>query len=162
MYWTRRVWIIWLPAVVLGLTLAGCGAERPQTIRVTGTVTLDGDPVEGAVVGFTPEEGGRPATGTTDAGGKFTLTTFEDGDGALPGRHLVTVSKTKTTGAAGEAAAGGTEGDMMLSGPPAAGGKEPAVEYLIPQKYSIPKESGLSCEVKQGMEAPTFALTSGG
>ena len=164
MDWTRRLWIVWLPAVLLVWTFAGCGPDRPATIAVSGTVTLDGSPVEGAVVGFTPAEGGRPATGTTDASGKFTLTTFEKGNGALPGRHTVTISKTKTTGAQGDPMAGqggeqGAPAGPTLSGPMRPG--QQTVEWLIPQKYSNPKTSGLSCEVKSGMEPPTFSLTSG-
>ena len=165
MYRTGRLWIVWLPAVVLALTLGGCGSDRPQTIPVSGTVTLDGSPIEGAIVGFTPTGGGRPATGTTDTSGKFTLTTFEDGDGALPGTHTVTVTKMKSSGGEGMPSAGdseGEEGDVMLSGPMGPGQQEPTVEWLVPQKYSNPKTSELSCDVKQGMEQPTFALTSGG
>ena len=164
MYRTGKRWIVWLPAVVLALALAGCGSDRPQTIRVSGTVTLDGSPVEGATVGFTPAGGGRLATGTTDASGKFTLTTFEDGDGAVPGTHTVTVTKMRLSGGEGDASVDDSEGgqrDVMLSGGMGPGQQEPTVEWLVPQKYSNPHSSDLSCEVKRGMEQPTFALTSG-
>ena len=39
---------------------------------------------------FTPAEG-RLATGVTDSLGKFTLSTFSPGDGAMPGDHKVTI-----------------------------------------------------------------------
>jgi hypothetical protein len=165
MYRTRRLWIVWLPAILVVGSLAGCGPDRPQTVSVTGTVTLDGAPIEGATVGFTPEGGGRPATGTTDASGKFALTTFEEGDGALPGRHTVTISKTKTSGGMeGDAGAGEVEGGGggpgSLAGPMGVGAEMPTVEWIVPQKYSSPKTSGLSCEVKSGMDPVTFDLTS--
>jgi hypothetical protein len=143
--------------MVLGLSVAGCGPERPQTIGVTGTVTLDGEPLEGAVVGFTPEGGGRPATGTTDAEGRFRLTTFDDGDGALPGRHLVTVAKVKDT-APGGGDRGTPEGKEMLSGGP--GFEVETMESEVPQRYTNWETSGLQCEVKKGMDPPTFPLTS--
>jgi hypothetical protein len=44
-------------------------------------------------VTFVPEEGGgRPATGLTGSDGVFHLTTFNTGDGALPGSYKVTVA----------------------------------------------------------------------
>ena len=59
---------------------------------VNGTVLLDGKPVAGATVMLIPRERGRPALGKTDAQGKFTLSTYTQGDGALPGLHRVTVT----------------------------------------------------------------------
>lgn len=71
----------------------GCGKGR---IAVKGIVTLDGVPVEGALVVFFPEGGkGRPATATTGPDGTFRLGTQSDGDGAIPGAYLALVSKSK-------------------------------------------------------------------
>jgi hypothetical protein len=165
MHWTRKAWVVWLPAFGLAVALTGCGADRPQTIPVTGRVTLDGRPVEGAVVGFLPKGGGRPATGTTDASGAFTLTTFDEGDGALPGVHLVTVTNRSSKGKDGAPGGGDSEGaerGMTLTGPMGgAGQKQPNAEWLVPEKYSLPRESGLTCTVATGMAPPTFELTSG-
>lgn len=155
MHGTRRLSAGWLPAIVLVWSFAGCGPDRPETISVTGTVTLDGSPVSGAVVAFTPVGGGRPATGTTDGSGKFTLTTFDDGDGALPGQHLVAVTEGS---AAVEGDPESGEGGETRSGP--MGPEQETVEWLVPQDYWNFKTSGLSCEVKKGMEPPTFALAS--
>lgn len=57
-----------------GLVLLGCGSgdDTPPLGEVTGTITLDGQPLEGVIVVFKPEVG-RAATGTTDAQGKYTL-----------------------------------------------------------------------------------------
>ncbi len=41
-------------AMVVGL--AGCGQKGPKVQYVEGVVTLDGNPVEGATVGFSPVE----------------------------------------------------------------------------------------------------------
>jgi len=58
--------------------IVGCGGSTSTvaTVPVTGTVTLDGKPVEGAAVSFAPKtKGCRAAFGRTDASGKFKLTT---------------------------------------------------------------------------------------
>ena len=72
------------------LTTAGCGG-LPKPIKVKGIVTLDGKPVPGATVTFTPVDEGRVASGRTDDDGSFRLTTFATDDGALPGTYKVVV-----------------------------------------------------------------------
>lgn len=132
------------------LFLPGCGPDRPKTIDVHGFVTLDGDPVEGAAVLFSPAEG-RPATGTTDAQGKFELQTFEPGDGAVEGNHRVAVTLKNVTGV-------GADPDG-LSGEVAPGGMQ--VTWIVPEKYSSPTTSGLTVEVKSSLELPVMLeLTS--
>jgi hypothetical protein len=73
---------------VLAGTLAGCG--QSETVPVTGTVLLDGQPAANAEVLFAPTKG-RLASGSTDASGRFTLSTSRPNDGAVPGEHKVTV-----------------------------------------------------------------------
>jgi hypothetical protein len=132
---------------------SGCSKKStPETVSVRGRVTLDGKPLEGATVGFLPQGSGRPAMGTTDAAGQFTLTTFAPGDGALPGQHAVTVSKLKSTGQR----TGGPE--SLLSGPPTPGG--PKVQWVVPAKYADPKTSGFMVEVQRGMEPVQLGLKS--
>lgn len=70
-------------ATALPVLLCGCGPSRPTTVPVSGTVLLDGEPVESAAVIFSSVEGGRPATGITDAQGRFRLRTFDGNDGVL-------------------------------------------------------------------------------
>lgn len=48
--------------------------------------------MKGASVTFIPQEGGRSANGLTDDEGRFVLTTYEPGDGAVPGEHNVTIT----------------------------------------------------------------------
>jgi hypothetical protein len=52
-------------------------------------VTLGDAPVGNVTITFTPSDG-RPASGTVDADGRFTLSTFAMRDGAVIGRHRVT------------------------------------------------------------------------
>src|SRR5688572_17342001 len=80
-------------AALLLMSCAGCGKS---TIDFEGQVTLDGKPIEGASVTLISvgESRNRPATGITDVQGKVRFTTFEPGDGALPGEYKVQISKS--------------------------------------------------------------------
>jgi hypothetical protein len=92
------------PARLVGLTVlliagGGCG-DRRSPVPVSGTVTVDGQPVEGATVTFHPlddDREGRPATGLTDKTGTFRLTTGTE-DGARPGAYKVVVIKNVLAG----------------------------------------------------------------
>ncbi|UUO07289.1 carboxypeptidase-like regulatory domain-containing protein [Blastopirellula sp. J2-11] len=80
------------PAILL-IAAIGCGRGNPLgLVPVSGRVTLDGAPLADATVSFIPEQG-RPASGTTNAEGRFELTTLDPGDGVMPGDHKVTVMK---------------------------------------------------------------------
>ncbi len=131
---------------------AGCGPNRPATIEVNGIVTLDGQPVVGASVLFSPADGGHPATGVTDAQGEFELQTFAPGDGALPGTHNIAVTLNEVTGVAAD-----PDG---LSGEIAASGMQ--VRWIVPEKYANPKTSELSAEVNESTPQPLrLQLTTG-
>lgn len=89
--------------IIIGLLLFtmlilsnGCGGSGPEMARVKGQVLLNGEPVPGGKVMFNPvaigdttEAKGRPAMGSVDSNGGFTLTTYESGDGAVVGMHQV-------------------------------------------------------------------------
>ena len=80
--------------LILGLSIVvGCGDGRPARIPVSGTVTYRGKPLDGANVTFVPK-GSRPASGQTDAQGRFTLQTFSSGDGVVAGDHVVCIVKS--------------------------------------------------------------------
>jgi hypothetical protein len=89
--------------VVRGLLLcglafyAGCGSGRPATTRVSGKVTLGGGawPKAGTLY-FNPlevPEGGikRPAMGVFDVNGIYSASSWDKGDGLLPGKYNVSV-----------------------------------------------------------------------
>lgn len=119
-----------LVLVLLAMPLVGCGGGV-GTIAVTGVVTHNSKPLADADVSFVPETG-SPAYGRTDASGRFTLTTFNEGDGATPGKHTVTVIKSEEVKAATDT--------------------NPYAEYrsVLPEKYGRPQESPLTAEVEKG------------
>ena len=86
-----------LPAILLpvGIFLTGCSnSSGPPTYAVTGTVTMQGKPLAGAVITFVPTGNeGVAASAITDSDGKYALTTRQAGDGARPGEYRVKVSK---------------------------------------------------------------------
>jgi hypothetical protein len=122
-----------LAALALVPFLVGCGGARP--VKVTGTLTLNGQPVEGATVQFVPvNEGGRPATGLTKADGGFSLTTIEDQDGALPGEYKVVIRYNPPLENSPEAQS--TEQGMKAAMQAQAQAKKGKPKYVIPPAYS--------------------------
>ena len=80
----------WLALV--GIVAVGCGNKN--TVPVKGVVTLDGRPVEGAMVKFVPvAPKGHEASAMTDSSGSFSLGTLTERDGAWPGSYKVCVQK---------------------------------------------------------------------
>jgi hypothetical protein len=79
--------------------IVACGGCGRGTVDFQAKVTLDGEPLEGAAVTLigTGEARSRAATGISDAGGNVDFTTFEPGDGVLPGEYKVLVSKMPKT-----------------------------------------------------------------
>lgn len=76
--------------IALGL-LAGCGdSSKPELGTVSGTVTLNGRPLEGATVTFQHSQK-RFSRGTTDANGRYELNYIRDIQGAAIGKHRVVI-----------------------------------------------------------------------
>ena len=126
-------------AFVIG---CGGGASGPKVYPVTGTVTYNGQAVEGAVVAFHGEAATKMATGTTDAQGRFELTTYKPGDGAVAGKHRVTV--TKTSGGA----AGGTD-IMSMEEALEATETQPESQNELPTQYASAADSPLQFTVSE-------------
>ena len=87
----------YLPVLlVIALCSFGCGQSGPSVEHVQGVVTLDGAPLEGATVFFSPKgPEGKGASGMTQSDGSFTLNMqgAKPGAGTAVGDYSVTVSK---------------------------------------------------------------------
>jgi hypothetical protein len=149
------------------LAILGCTSKaKLDTVPVSGTVTLDDKPVDGARVAFTPTSttGTAAASGVTDANGRYKLTTRNPGDGALPGNYLVMISKTETGGApASEAIKPGMSDKEKEKAAYLKAGKkaDPKFTDLVPPKYKNPGTSGFKAEVtKGGKNEFDFPMTS--
>jgi hypothetical protein len=69
--------------------LSGCGGAG-GVVKVNGTLTYKGQPMSNVALDFTPENG-RPSTGVTDAQGHFKLIYDQKTEGAVVGKHKVSV-----------------------------------------------------------------------
>lgn len=83
--------------------LSGCGSGNGVS-PVSGTVTLDGQPLPDALVSFYPAEG-RLSTGTTDSQGHYELDYTADQKGAEVGKHTVKITVATVQGEGGPARA---------------------------------------------------------
>jgi hypothetical protein len=129
---------------------------------VTGTITRNGKPLEGAAVSFMPDVGGQSATGITDASGKYQLTTRKKDDGALPGQYKVTIAKYQGKPAA-TIDPGNVTADYDISDEYPAGYNPDAQDNspsknLLPSKYSNPETSGFEAKVVEGENTHDFDL----
>ncbi len=71
--------------------MIGCGSSGPELGTVSGIVTLDGKPLQGATVQFTPGLG-RVSRGRTRADGTYELRYVGNEKGALLGEHKVMIT----------------------------------------------------------------------
>jgi len=139
---------------VATVTISGCtgddGGYSGATGKVSGTVTLDGNPVA-ANVSFLNTEMGYSASGAADSNGSYSLSS--KGSSEIPvGKYQVAVTappaKEMTPEEAMEASLKSEDGSV------------PAVESAIPAKYNSPGGSGLTFEVKEGDNNFEVKMTS--
>lgn len=128
---------------------AGCGGSNldPEgRVKASGTVTLDGSPLEKGTVTFVDDQGSSVAVGIVEKG-SFKLSKSANLPGIPPGNYQVSISAWKVApGSVNEA------GDIVEKGEP-----------LIPLPYMDHKTSKLTAEVPAGGASDlTFALTSMG
>jgi hypothetical protein len=77
--------------LALGFTIVGCGGGDPSLVRVSGIVTIDGQPLKDATVEFVPETGWG-SLGKTDDTGRYELLYRARKEGAVVGQHQVRIS----------------------------------------------------------------------
>jgi hypothetical protein len=132
-------------AIVLCLVLVGatgCGSAGPQMAPAKGKVLYKGQPLKFGGVLFQPLKG-EVAHGEIQPDGTFVLYTHVEGDGAIVGPHLVSVTcyEGQSPNAIGSA-----DSERQLG------------KLLIPEKYTNCESSGLKAEVKPQAQDNEFTL----
>jgi hypothetical protein len=149
-------------AGLLALTLVvGCG-KGGNFATVSGTVTHNGNPVEGATVAFhsTVEVEGKKQpsyAAQTDSSGKYIIATSGKDPGIPPGLYKVTVTKYEGKGPPVE---GMDAGQLdAIASDLGATGKGGGPNNLLPKEYATVGASKLSATLEPGKNADVnFAL----
>jgi hypothetical protein len=123
---------------------------------VHGQVLLDGKPLSGAMVTFICPNAQRFSSGTTDAEGKFTLTTFTPNDGALIGENAVTV--TLATKPPPETAGNKPDPEAYFRALHREQARVAASTSTLPLRYADARTSHLTCMVKPDNNQPVLKL----
>jgi hypothetical protein len=116
--------------LVIGAMASGCSRKSGmETAPVSGQVTYRGKAVPTGTVMFVPGAG-PAATGEISSDGRYKLTTYSAGDGAVIGTHKVTITALQGMG------------DVL---PEQRNATPPP---LVPAKYLDGEKSGLVADVK--------------
>jgi len=122
------------------VALCGC-SNNSQESRVSGHVMVDGNRLGPGTVVFAPVGDGKPATGSIDAGGSYSMNTSRE-LGLAPGKYKVAVSIREVPQ------------DVKR------GDRPPPGKLLIPERYEQNTTSGLEYEVKSGQNTIDIELKS--
>jgi hypothetical protein len=148
-------------ALLVATLVVGCG-EGSKLLPASGTVTYQGKPLEGALVSFLGP-GNVLGSGTTDAAGKYTITTLGK-SGATPGKNQVAITKQSGASSVPKAASGpatppSPEEIQKMAGEMKGAMRGAKVENLLPKKYADPAQSGFNADVQPGKSTFDFTLT---
>jgi hypothetical protein len=133
----NRIDLRWLIVLSFICCFSGCGDGLPRRVHVSGRVLIDGKPLEQGTVEVYPKDQ-RLACGGLGPGGKFTLSTYSENDGCIPGKHPVAVIAYKGIGS-------------------------DKIQWFAPKKYIKPETSGLEIDVSNARDDVEINLTwSGG
>jgi hypothetical protein len=144
-------------SLVGSLTLmSGCGGSgRPKLVKAVGKVTLDGQPLDGAMVALQfvatdKSKYQRPSTAITDPDGEFIPQTYGKDDGLPVGKYKVGVQKRELVGKL----------------PPNFNEENPdefnlTYKWITPRAVADPQSSGIEIEVtSSGMKPDVIELKS--
>lgn len=136
-------------AAMLGPSLllaSGCGRLDVELVSVNGCITLEAQPMPGAgTLYFTPVEAvvgqpKRPATAQFGKDGNFRASSFDTGDGLVPGRYRVAVHCWEIP--------------LTVSGPPS--------KSFILARYTVAATSQLELVVPSGKRSMTWNVDLAG
>lgn len=135
-----------LALLAMVISIGGCGGgDGLDRQAVTGTVTLDGQPLETGLITFDPASAtSETSTATEIVNGSYSFSTQT---GPVPGEYRVVINSSG--GEVFEPPAGEAPGDSFL----------PVPEEKVPQKYNT--QTTLTATVVSGSnESINFELTS--
>jgi hypothetical protein len=123
--------------VAIGLAASGCSGSGDDLPRepVSGTVTLDGQPLANGSIQFNPmtQSGSAVSGGATIQNGRFSIARE---NGLVPGTYRVAIYSA------------GSSGAQSKSASPGSGRGADRPKELIPDKYNANSE--LKAEIKKG------------
>lgn len=126
--------------LVVSPALWGCGGKGGVG-TVSGTVTLDGQPLADGLITFIPADGNSPTAGGKIAAGSYSVE-------ASRGSQKVVINATKVTGSR-KAYANDPNSPVITT-----------TAEILPKKYSDALTTELTVEVKGGSNTADFNLTS--
>ena len=148
--------------LVIALCSLGCGQSGLPVEYVEGVVTLDGAPLEGATVIFSPKASeGMVAAGRTQTDGSFTLNAqgAKPGTGTTAGDYNVTISKVEMPEfveiSTDDPRYGTPEQERLQQ---EADNAKPIV--IVPEKYNQIETSPFTAKVESGSNTFTFDVSS--
>jgi len=120
--------------------MATSGCNRGNGASISGTVTLDGEPLDEATITFVPQTGGqREAAWAPVLGGKYAI---DSTSGLGTGPFRVEIRAVRS----GSDKANPNEPTLMTA------------KEIVPGKYNTKSE--LTTEIKRGMNSANFELKS--
>jgi hypothetical protein len=148
MSWSVRCRKTLLSIGLACLLSSGCDSG-PKLAPVRGRVSYNGKPVTTGRIMFYPEHG-RPSVASVAEDGTYSLTNNVPGDGALIGKHQVTIESTKVyPGAMTDPKSAEEEMALSKKGyPPGKWLVAGKVDWLVPEKYSRRETSPLTATVE--------------
>ena len=130
-----RLWPSLATLFVACCALAGCSDGRPARVPVSGQVLIDDKPLAFGFIQFSPAQG-RPSGARLDREGRFSLSCFDQNDGAILGSHQVTVNGSEAVGT-------------------------DQIRWHAPKKYSDPATSGLAEKISSPVNDLVIRLSWG-
>lgn len=130
-------------AVVLFGSLAGCSGDMKDEVEVTGSVTIDGEPVPSGTVTFVATDGATPTGGGVIKDGKYVAK-------VPPGEKTVMVLGNELVGR--EAESKDMPGSAMRD----------VYKTVTPPQYNAEHQTPLKATITESQEGVDFNLTKDG
>lgn len=114
------------------ISASGCGSNS-SVVPVSGKVLVDGAPLEHGAIMFIPPSA-RPSSGVINKDGRFSLSCYDTGDGAVRGRHKVIITASEPLA-------------------------DDRCRWHAPKKYSDESTSNIEIEISAPLEDLTIDLS---